>query len=337
MEVGKVALITGANAGIGLTVAERLLSIHKNLQLCLACRNLQRAQVARSALLLAHPHAQISIVTMDTSSVKSVLSATKNIKQRYSRIDYLYLNAGIMCVKTLDFGHLFKSFLKMNTLFLFHTGHGLLIHHKDEQTSEGLMSTFATNAFGHFVLIKELEDILGGSRPSQIIWTSSVAALRTALNLQDIQCMNGKDTYGSSKCVMDATSRAMNEELNKKNIYSHTTCPGLVLTNMTKGIVASWIWCFLLPFIYLFRLVLDHLSINTYKGSESLVWLSQQDPKCLRSCMRYQSTTNIWGTTTVLPVQMNLTLDESVIVYEEMNSLYREFKDRYKSLNEDDI
>ncbi|XP_060083474.1 3-keto-steroid reductase/17-beta-hydroxysteroid dehydrogenase 7-like [Ylistrum balloti] len=326
----KVAVVTGANGGIGLTLAERLLTIHKDLHLCLACRNRQRAQTARDVLLLSHPKAQISIITLDTSNVQSVLSAVKDIKKQFPRIDYLYLNAGKMSVKSLDFSNLLKSILKMNTLFLFNTGHGLLVH-TDEHTSEGLMSTFATNAFGHFVLVKELEDILGGNQPSQVIWTSSVAGVRSAFDPRDLQAKNGKDPYGSTKCVIDTTSMALNEKVNSKNIYSHTTCPGLVLTNMTDGILASWIWWLILPFMYIFRLVLDHLSIDTYKGSESLVWLSQQNPESLKTGVRYHSTTDIWGNTTVQPVQINFSLEESLKVYEEMNSLYKGFKEKYKS------
>ncbi|XP_069111085.1 3-keto-steroid reductase/17-beta-hydroxysteroid dehydrogenase 7-like [Argopecten irradians] len=327
---GKVALITGANAGIGLTLAERLLTIHSDLHLCLACRNRHRAETARDALLLSRPKAQISIVILDTSNVQSVLSAVMDIKKLFSRIDYLYLNAGKMCVKHINFYNLFNSILKKNTLFLFNTGHGLLVH-SDEQTSEGLMSTFATNVFGHFVMVKELEDILGGSQPSQIIWTSSVAGVRSAFDPRDIQAKNGMDPYGSTKCVIETTSMALNETQNKKNIYSHTTCPGLVLTNMTNGILASWIWWFILPFMYMFRLLLDHLNIDTYRGSESLVWLSQQEPTSLKTNIRYQSSTDVWGRTTVQPVQVNFSLEESLKVYEEMEMLYKGFKEKYKS------
>ncbi|XP_033762364.1 3-keto-steroid reductase-like [Pecten maximus] len=330
---GEVAIITGANGGIGLTLAERLLTIHTDLHLCLACRNRQRAQTARDVLLLSHPKAQISIVTLDTSDIQSVLSAVRDIKKLFSRIDYLYLNAGKMSVKHLNFSNLFKSILKMNTLFLFNTGHGLLVH-SDQHTSEGLMSTFATNAFGHFVLVKELEDILGGTKPSQVIWTSSVAGVRSAFNPRDIQAKNGKDPYGSTKCVIDTTSMVLNERLNKGNIYSHTTCPGLVLTNMTNGILASWIWWLILPFMYIFRLVLDHLSIDTYKGSEPLVWLSQQEPKSLKTNVRYHSCTDVWGNTSVQPFQVNFSLEESLKVYEEMESLYKGFKEKYKSLEQ---
>lgn len=71
-------------SGIGLALCERLLSHDaEGLQLCLACRNMQRAQAARSALLVSHPTAQVALLQMDTSSVSSVLAAAQEVKLRW--------------------------------------------------------------------------------------------------------------------------------------------------------------------------------------------------------------------------------------------------------------
>lgn len=70
-------------SGIGLALCERLLTQDtEGLQLCLACRNMRRAQAARSALLASHPTAQVALLQMDTSSITSVLNAAQEIKLR---------------------------------------------------------------------------------------------------------------------------------------------------------------------------------------------------------------------------------------------------------------
>lgn len=70
-------------SGIGLALCERLLSQDTDgLQLCLACRNMQRAQAARSALLTSHPAAQVALLQMDTSSISSVVRAAREVKLR---------------------------------------------------------------------------------------------------------------------------------------------------------------------------------------------------------------------------------------------------------------
>lgn len=75
-------------SGIGLALCERLLSHDaEGLQLCLACRNMQRAQAARSALLASHPRAQVALLQMDTSSISSVIAAAQEVKLRWKLLE----------------------------------------------------------------------------------------------------------------------------------------------------------------------------------------------------------------------------------------------------------
>nr|XP_046247463.1 3-keto-steroid reductase isoform X3 [Scatophagus argus] len=150
--MNKVILVTGANSGIGLALCERLLSDStESLQLCLACRNMQRAQAARSALLVSHPTAQVALLQLDTSSVSSVITAAQEVKLRYNRLDYLYLNAGIMPNPQFDVKAFFKGLFSSHVITMFATGEGILTQ-KDCVTPDGLQEVFVTNLFGHFLL-----------------------------------------------------------------------------------------------------------------------------------------------------------------------------------------
>lgn len=74
-------------SGIGLALCERLLSHDpEGLQLCLACRDPQRARDARAALLATHPTARVTLVQMDTSSVSSVIAAAQEVKRRWDAV-----------------------------------------------------------------------------------------------------------------------------------------------------------------------------------------------------------------------------------------------------------
>ncbi|XP_026160874.1 3-keto-steroid reductase/17-beta-hydroxysteroid dehydrogenase 7 isoform X1 [Mastacembelus armatus] len=215
--MNKVVLVTGANSGIGLALCERLLSQDtEGLQLCLACRNMRRAQAARSALLASHPTAQVALLQMDTSNIFSVISAAHEIKLRYCRLDYLYLNAGIMPNAQFDVKAFFKGIFSSNIITMFATGEGILTQ-KDGVTSDGLQDVFATNLFGHFLLIRELEPVLcRAGQTSQLIWTSSSNAQRSAFNLDDIQHQRGTQPYSSSKYASDLLSLALNTLYNKQ-------------------------------------------------------------------------------------------------------------------------
>jgi 17beta-estradiol 17-dehydrogenase/3beta-hydroxysteroid 3-dehydrogenase len=70
---------------------------------------------------------------------------------RYSRIDALYLNAGIMPAQGVDWAAIFKPSLS-HFVNLFNSGAQVMRQH-DFPTPDGLQAVFATNIFGHFVLV----------------------------------------------------------------------------------------------------------------------------------------------------------------------------------------
>ena len=71
-------------SGIGLAVARRLLEDpERDIRVCLACRNLKKAEDARRSLLLEHPGAQVDLIQLDTSSPRSTTAAAREIYNRY--------------------------------------------------------------------------------------------------------------------------------------------------------------------------------------------------------------------------------------------------------------
>ncbi|XP_073499128.1 3-keto-steroid reductase/17-beta-hydroxysteroid dehydrogenase 7 isoform X3 [Phyllobates terribilis] len=267
----KVVVVTGANSGIGLSLCERLLSQDDQILLCLACRNMQRAEVARSVLLSSHSSADVSIVQVDFGSIKSVLKGAKILKERYKHIDYLYLNAGVMPNPQINHKAFVKGLFSRKAFSMFATGEGLLTQ-EDSVTEDDLQEVFETNVFGHFILIKELEPLLCHTdNPSQLIWTSSSNARRSAFSLSDYQHRQGQESYSSSKYATDLLSVALNRNYNKKGLYSSVVCPGLVMTNLTYGILPSCFWMLIKPIMWVIRMFINSFTISPYNGAEALM------------------------------------------------------------------
>ncbi|XP_028260020.1 3-keto-steroid reductase/17-beta-hydroxysteroid dehydrogenase 7 [Parambassis ranga] len=328
--MSKVVLVTGANSGIGLALCERLLSqIPEGLQLCLACRNMQRAQAAHSALLASHPAAQVALLHMDTSSISSIIRAAQEVRLRYDRLDYLFLNAGIMPNPQFDVNAFFKGLFSSSVITMFATGEGILTQ-KDGVTPDGLQEVFATNLFGHFLLVRELEPLLcQAGQTSQLVWTSSSNAHRSAFSLEDIQHQRGTQPYSSSKYASDLLSLALNTHYNKQGLYSSVICPGFVMTNLTYSILPSFpafLWTLLMPIFWLIRMFTNTFTLTAYNGAEALLWLFKQKPESLDPYVKYHSLTSGLGTNYTQPHKMDIDLETSESLYEKLLQLESEVR-----------
>lgn len=322
----RLVIVTGANSGIGLALCERLLTEDSPLRLCLACRNMQRAEAARSALQTSHPGAHVDLLPLDVGSVTSVLSAAQEVKARYSRVDFLYLNAGIMPNPQVDLKAFLKGLFSRNVINMFATAEGLLTQ-QDHVNSDGLQEVFATNLFGHFLLIRELEPLLcQADHTSRVIWTSSSNARRSAFSLEDIQHRLGKEPYSSSKYASDLLSFALNRHNNSQRLYSSVICPGLVMTNLTYGILPSFFWTLIMPIMWLIRICTNTFTLTPYNGAEALHWLFLQKPESLDPRAKYHSLTSGFGINYTQPRQMDIEDHMSEDLYVKLIELEKTVK-----------
>jgi NAD(P)-dependent dehydrogenase (short-subunit alcohol dehydrogenase family) len=203
---GKVAVVTGSNGGIGYEAALALAK--KDVEVVLACRNLQKAEAAKSSVVKAYPRAQIRSMQVDVSSLRQVREFAAQFGRQYDRLDLLINNAGIMMSPY-------------------------------RVTEEGFENQLATNYIGHFALTGLLLPLLTGTPGSRVVTVSSLSYKWSRIQFDDLHAGKGysrRKAYGQSKraCLMFAYELHRRLSAAGCNTLSVAAHPGLAKTNLDQ-------------------------------------------------------------------------------------------------------
>ncbi len=168
---GRLAIVTGANSGLGYDTAAALAA--KGAQVVLAVRNLDKGNEAVQRIKSATPDANVSLQELDLSSLDSVRKAAEALRADHPRIDLLINNAGVMYVPTR------------------------------ELTKDGFEMQFGTNHLGHFALTGLLLENMLGVDGSRVVTVSSVGhRILARIRFDDLHFEHGYNrvrAYGQSK------------------------------------------------------------------------------------------------------------------------------------------
>ncbi|KAF9545644.1 hypothetical protein EC957_010625 [Mortierella hygrophila] len=220
----KVAIVTGANSGVGYSIIQRLVDESPfPLTIILACRNKVRAQEALTSLQQHFTsssktpttpfHApELKIELVDVGSASSVLAFNARILAQHSRVDFLFCNAGILPSVGLMWGKILTDMFKAPMDLV--TRSDVLVQPKQHLTEDGVGNVLACNVFGHYLMIKGLEGVLSGTEedPGRVIWTGSLTAEKASFRIDDWQGLEAVQPYESSKWVTDLLAIRLNEQ-----------------------------------------------------------------------------------------------------------------------------
>ncbi|MET8366301.1 SDR family NAD(P)-dependent oxidoreductase [Micromonospora sp. NPDC005194] len=162
---GRVAVVTGANTGLGFETA-RLLA-ERGASVVLAVRDTEKGKRAAARM-----NGDVSVQELDLTSLDSVRAAAADLRAAHPRIDLLINNAGVM-------------------------------YTPKQTTRDGFEMQFGTNHLGHFALTGLLLDLLLPVPGSRVVTVSSVGhRIRAAIHFDDLQWERSYGrvaAYGQSK------------------------------------------------------------------------------------------------------------------------------------------
>lgn len=119
---GKVAVVTGANGGLGLETADALAA--KGAHVLMAVRDQDKAAAAVDRIRATTPEARLDLVPLDLASLASVREAADRIASLTGSLDLLVNNAGVMAMPERRTADGFEMQLGVN-----HLGHWALTAH----------------------------------------------------------------------------------------------------------------------------------------------------------------------------------------------------------------
>jgi retinol dehydrogenase 13 len=201
---GKVAIITGANSGIGKETAVDLAK--RGGKVYIACRDIKRGEDALKEIKERSNSDNVHFLQLDLASLDSVREFSRKFHEVEDQLHILVNNAGIMaCPKG--------------------------------KTKDGFELQLGTNHLGHFLLTNLLLDLLKSSAPSRIVVVSSVLHILGRIKKDDLMSEKFYQrwlVYGKSKLANILFTHELAKRLQGSGVTANSLHPGLFWLGFCK-------------------------------------------------------------------------------------------------------
>jgi len=199
----KIALVTGANKGIGREIAAQLAALE--MTVLLGCRDARRGEETAAELRAT---GDVRSITIDVTAPATIDAAAQEIEERFGRLDVLVNNAGITGPRGLCDADL-----------------------------AAVRTIFETNVYGVMAVTNVMLKVLLRSPQARIVnLSSSVGSLTRSGDPKSAYFQVGPSAYGPSKAALNALTVQYSKELRKHNVLVNAADPGGAATDMTRAL-----------------------------------------------------------------------------------------------------
>lgn len=190
----RIALVTGANRGIGFEVCRQLAT--KGHLVLLTARDARKAKAAADAISRA---GRVEPLALDVADANSIAKAAAEVATRHGQLDILINNAGI-------------NYDTWETV-------------ENADINGTVVETITTNLLGPWRVCQAFLPLLRNSRAGRIINVSSESGSLALMGA-------GPPAYQVTKAALNALTRTLAGELRGSHILVNSVCPGWVATDM---------------------------------------------------------------------------------------------------------
>lgn len=218
---GKIILVTGGNSGLGAQSVKSFAS--KGAEVIMASRSVSKGKEVAESIVKEQPKAKIEVMELDLMDLSSIRAFANNFLQKYTKLDVLLNNAGIMIPPY-------------------------------QTTKDGFESQMGTNHLGHFALTGLLLPLIKSTPEARVVNVSSMAHKAGKMDFSNLLYEGGKGynaiaAYGRSKLANLLFTFELQRyfEKNKINAISVAAHPGVSKTNLFRFGADAWYAKLLLP------------------------------------------------------------------------------------------
>jgi NAD(P)-dependent dehydrogenase (short-subunit alcohol dehydrogenase family) len=206
-QTDRVAVVTGANSGLGLVTAREL--ARAGARVVLACRNAAKTASALAEIEAAAPGAAVEVESLDLANLESVRAFAGRFRAEHKRLDLLINNAGLMAPPR-------------------------------RETADGFELQFGTNHLGHFALTGLLIGAMEGHEDARVVTLSSGGHRMGRIDFDDLQSRRRYRrwrAYGQSKLANLLFTFELERRLRAagSTIRSLAAHPGYAATNLQSA------------------------------------------------------------------------------------------------------
>lgn len=199
---GKIVVVTGANSGVGLACCK--VFAYRNAHVILACRNIDKGNLAANEIRKDNPKAILNVERLDVASLESIREFVEMIKTKYHQIDVLVNNAGIYYVPL-------------------------------SYTVDGFEKCMGTNYIGAYALTIQLLPLI--KKGGKVVMETSVVHSLAKLNYNDFYSIKhyGKNnSYARSKLAIATFGTYLSKYLSEINygVELNVSHPGVTATKI---------------------------------------------------------------------------------------------------------
>ncbi|WP_102716252.1 SDR family oxidoreductase [Paenibacillus castaneae] len=199
---GKLVVVTGANSGMGFATTVELAK--KGAHIVMLCRSKERGEQALEKALSQSGSTKLELAICDLGSLASIRSFAAYFKQKYSQLDVLVNNAGVVSLKRAT-------------------------------TADGFEAQIGINHLGHFLLTNELLELIERAPQGRIVNLSSGAHKAGTIHFEDPNLTKGYNVvkgYSQSKLANILFTKELARRLRDTKITVNCVHPGAVATSI---------------------------------------------------------------------------------------------------------